>query len=154
MWHALETRIPPPLLMLLCAAIMSGIDQLWPQQWLSQPIAGGMGLLLAGCGAMLDLGGLLHFLRARTTINPLKPASSRVLVTNGIYRVSRNPMYAGMLLMLGGWAAYLANPLALAGLPLFVASVTRLQIVPEERILLRLFGQTYADYCRQVRRWL
>lgn len=154
MWQKLETRIPPPLLMLLCAGLMYGVDRQWPQQWLPQPPAGMLGLLLAACGAALDLAGLLQFRRARTTVNPLKPATSKALVTSGVYRISRNPMYAGMLLLLGGWGLYLGNLLALAGLPLFVTTLTRLQILPEERILQRLFGDEYRNYCQRVRRWL
>ena len=63
-------------------------------------------------------------------------------------------MYLGMLLLLCGWCVYLANLLALAVLPLFVFTINRLQIQPEERVLQQLFGQAYLDYCQHVRRWL
>ena len=150
----METKIPPPIIALLHAALMYGIDHIWPQQWLAPPLALLAGVLLASPGILLDGIGVWQFLRARTTVNPLRPQRSSVLVTGGLYRISRNPMYLGMLLLLFGWCVYLANPLALAVLPLFVFTINRLQIQPEERILRQLFGQPYLDYCQRVRRWL
>ena len=150
----MENKIPPPIIALLHAALMYGIDHIWPQQWLAPPLALLAGVLLASPGILLDGIGVWQFLRARTTVNPLRPQRSSALVTGGLYRISRNPMYLGMLLLLCGWCVYLANPLALAVLPLFVLIINRLQIQPEERALQQLFGQPYLDYCQRVRRWL
>lgn len=154
MKRTMETKIPPPIIALLHAALMYGIDQIWPQQWLAPPLALLAGVLLASPGILLDGFGVWQFLRAHTTINPLRPQRSSALVTDGLYRVSRNPMYLGMLLLLCGWSVYLANLLALPVLGLFVLTLNRLQIQPEERILRELFGQPYLDYCQRVRRWL
>jgi protein-S-isoprenylcysteine O-methyltransferase Ste14 len=63
-------------------------------------------------------------------------------------------MYLGLLLTLLGWAAYLANPFALAFVPAFALYITEFQIKPEERILLSLFGEPYGSYLSRVRRWL
>jgi protein-S-isoprenylcysteine O-methyltransferase Ste14 len=68
--------------------------------------------------------------------------------------MSRNPMYVGLLLLLAGWALHLSHPLALLGLPAFVAYMNRFQIAPEERALRAKFGPAYEDYARAVRRWL
>jgi protein-S-isoprenylcysteine O-methyltransferase Ste14 len=87
-------------------------------------------------------------------VNPLKPDATTVLVTAGIYRFTRNPMYIGLTLTLLGWAAFLGNLLAFALLPLFVFYITQFQIKPEERALRSLFGSIYEDYCAKVRRWL
>lgn len=149
----LELKIPPPLVGLLCASLMYGIDLICPQQWLAPPLALAGGVLLAIGGIAIDLISVWQFHRAHTTINPLKPQSSSALVTHGIYGYSRNPMYLGMLTILCGWALYLGNLLALPCLPLFVAYLTRFQIVPEERVMARLFGTPFADYCQRVRRW-
>lgn len=149
----LELKIPPPLVGLLHASLMYGIDRIYPQQWLAPPLALAGGLLLALGGIAIDLISVWQFRRARTTINPLKPQSSSALVTQGIFGFSRNPMYLGMLTILCGWALYLGNLLALPCLPLFVAYLTRFQIMPEERVLTRLFGPAFVDYCQRVRRW-
>jgi len=76
------------------------------------------------------------------------------MVTSGIYRLSRNPMYVGILLMLAAWAVYLANILSASWLPLFVGYMNRFQITPEENALLAKFGGAYASYLKTVRRWL
>jgi len=94
------------------------------------------------------------FYRARTTVNPLKPENSKALVTTGMYRYTRNPMYLGMLLLLIGWVAWIGNPLGLIMLFVFVWYLTQFQIKPEEQILAELFGDPYIEYMRQVRRWL
>nr|ART40893.1 L409 [uncultured bacterium] len=76
------------------------------------------------------------------------------MVISGIYRFSRNPMYVGLLLVLTAWAIYLSNALAFLFLPTFVACLTRLQIVPEERVLAAKFGDAFTAYRQSVRRWL
>lgn len=109
-------------------------------------------LLVAGIlvgGIALSL-----FARARTTVNPLKPAESSALVTRGIYGWTRNPMYLGMLIVLLAWALLVGNWLAFLGLPLFMLYINRFQIAPEERVLRQRFGGQFDDYCGRVRRWL
>jgi protein-S-isoprenylcysteine O-methyltransferase Ste14 len=118
------------------------------------PFAKPVAWLVAAAGASLDLAGLAHFLRARTTINPLKPANASALVTRGIYRFTRNPMYLGLAMLLLAWALYLSNVAALAVLPLFILYINRFQIAPEERALAARFGAEFADYRARVRRWL
>ncbi len=152
--RALELRVPPPVVALLCAVAMWAIARrtgTWPlppavQDW------GAAGLIALGLS--LDLTAIGHFARARTTINPLRPAGTEALVTGGIYRVTRNPMYLGLACILTGWALRLASAWALLGVALFVGYVTRFQIIPEERILAARFGDGYAAYRASVRRWL
>jgi protein-S-isoprenylcysteine O-methyltransferase Ste14 len=96
----------------------------------------------------------MAFHRARTTVNPFKPTETSTIVTAGIYRVSRNPMYLGLLFLLAGWAIMLSNVAAVAMLPAFVAYMTRIQIQPEERALQAKFGSEFTDYKGSVRRWL
>jgi protein-S-isoprenylcysteine O-methyltransferase Ste14 len=114
----------------------------------------GAALTLAAAGLGFDLAGLFYFVRARTTINPLKPASTSSLVSSGVYRFTRNPMYLGMLLVLLAWAAFLSSVAALLVAPLFVLYINRFQIIPEERILASKFGAEFAAYKKKVRRWL
>ena len=76
------------------------------------------------------------------------------LVTTGVYRVTRNPMYVALTSLLCALAAWLNQPLAIAGPLLFALYLTRFQIIPEERVLTQKFGAAYDDYRRTVRRWL
>ena len=110
-------------------------------------------LALAAAGGALALAGVWAFARSRTTVNPLAPQRARALVTGGVYRYTRNPMYLGMLLALAGWAVWLGNAAALLALPLFVAVLNTLQIRPEEAALRARFGADYARYAQRVRRW-
>ena len=147
-------KIPPPVIGVGVALAMVWLAKhtpvmAWPP-WLRW---GGAGLLFA-LGLTIELVAIYTFRRARTTINPLRPKASSQLVTQGIYQISRNPMYVGMGCQLLALVCYLAAPLSLLGLPLFMLLITELQIKPEERILGQNFGQDFADYCLRVRRWL
>lgn len=107
-----------------------------------------------GAGVIISLLAVVAFRKAKTTVNPTKPGTTSAMVTSGIYRLSRNPMYVGFLLALTGWAAFLSHILAFAFLPAFVAYMNRFQISPEERALSANFGSQFATYRQAVRRWL
>lgn len=113
-----------------------------------------MAVLLALAGLALDMSGLIAFHRAKTTLNPRSPERSTSIVRSGPYRFTRNPMYLGLALMLLGFCAYLANPATVVAVAVFIAYITRFQIIPEERLLHAKFGESYAQYKRSVRRWL
>ena len=154
----LEHRIPPPLIDLGYALLMWGLSvgvpaaQLWPRAGSLAVWGVAVGLALLGAG--IALAGVLAFRRARTTVNPLAPQRASQLVVVGIYRRTRNPMYLGMLLVLAGWGVCLGNALAFLALPLFVLTLNRLQIKPEERALRERFGEAYLSYMQRVRRWV
>ena len=151
---SLELRVPP-LAVLLIAGLLMGLTALWAPAlaWPTQiRIGAGAGILTLGI--LIAVSGVVAFRRARTTVNPLRPDGASSLVASGIYRYTRNPMYLGMLLVLIGWAVYLARPWALLVLPVFVAYMNRFQIGPEERVLERIFGAEFEAYRRRVRRWL
>ena len=151
---SLEHKIPPPVIGALVAAAMWSVSALGPQF----PIATGPKYaavaILAVAGVAFDLLGLLAFRAFRTTVNPLKPERASAMVTSGVYRVSRNPMYVGMVLLLLAWAVYLSALLPFAGPPIFVLYITRFQIQSEERVLKGIFGEEYSAYAARVRRWL
>ncbi len=152
----LEHKIPPPVVGLACAGLawlLADAAPVLALPWSAQ-LALAMALLLALAGLALELWGLWVFRRHRTTPNPLAPERARAVVQSGPYRFTRNPMYVGVALQLLGWCAYLRNPLALLALVVFVAYITRFQILPEERALAQNFGEPYLQYLRRVRRWL
>ncbi|MEA1786893.1 isoprenylcysteine carboxylmethyltransferase family protein [Arenibacter sp. GZD96] len=109
---------------------------------------------LATFGALtLGILAVWKFFKAKTTINPATPKNTSQLVTRGVYRYSRNPMYLALLLVLIGWGLWLGNAfnsLILAG---FVGYMNKFQIIPEEQILIQLFGKPYQKYLTEVRRW-
>jgi len=107
---------------------------------------------LIGIGLALDaLGG---FAKRKTTINPHHPERASDLVTAGVYRFTRNPMYLGLVLLSLAVPLLLTTAIGLAGPLLVIAALTRLQIIPEERHLTTLFGADYTTYRQRVRRWL
>jgi protein-S-isoprenylcysteine O-methyltransferase Ste14 len=110
--------------------------------------------LVALVGGFFCIAGVVSFRRAKTTVNPLKPETASALVSSGIYRVSRNPMYVGFALFLIAWAVYLSSPWALAGVIGFVLYINRFQIQPEERALAALFGAEFEHYKNSVRKWV
>ena len=152
---ALELKIPPPLVAAVVAGGMYAAASLLPPVLALPPgVRAGAALGLAVAGACLDLAGLLAFRKAKTTVNPLTPGKTAAVVTTGVYRLTRNPMYLGLALILLGLAVYLGSVWALAGPMVFAAYITRFQIAPEERALTARFGAAYSAYCARVRRWL
>jgi protein-S-isoprenylcysteine O-methyltransferase Ste14 len=109
---------------------------------------------LAALGGSIAFAGVLAFRGQRTTVNPLTPGASSSVVTAGVYRLSRNPMYLGFFFALAGWALFLSNVGSLVLLPGFLAYLTQFQIKPEERALLEKFGPEFEQYMTRVRRWL
>ena len=151
---ALELKIPPVAVTVLFAALMWLLAQ-WtpgyslPLAWRLAPLA-----IPVAAGAAIGLAGVWSFRQARTTVNPLNPERSTSLVRSGVYRYSRNPMYLALLLVLIGWGLYLANALSLLAALGFIPYMNRFQIAPEERALSQAYAESFAEYRRQVRRWL
>lgn len=152
--QSLELKIPPPLVALVIGAAMWLVAGVGPTLELPFAVRLVAFVAIALCGGGVALAGRNEFKRARTTLNPLRPDKASALVTSGIYRFTRNPMYVGLALVVAGWAAFLCSALALLGPPGFVLYITRFQIVPEERILSDRFGAAYAAYRARVGRWL
>lgn len=150
----LRTRIPPPVYALCTAALMWGVDHQAPSlRWIGTPW-NRLGWLLIGLGLAVDLHSIFLFIRTRTTVNPLQPATASHLVVSGIYRISRNPMYLGLVLALSGWAWLLGSPVCLMLAFLFARVLAIVQIAPEEAALRNRFGASYDEYCRRVNRWI
>lgn len=151
---SLELKIPPLLLTVLFGCAMYSIALTIPALSVTLPGTGYLAIALAVAGCLVAGAGVVEFRRHGTTVNPLLPGSSDSLVRTGVYAWSRNPMYLGFLLWLGGLSALLSNVAALAGLPAFVVYMNRFQIVPEEQALLSRFGGQFEHYMAMVRRWL
>ena len=147
-------RVPPLVYLAVFALIAWGLSILLPAldvEWAMMTVlavgfmATGIFLLLFAVGA---------FARAGTTVNPIEPGDAETLVTSGLYRFSRNPMYLAMALILIGAAFLVSNLASFLAPALFVCVITMTQIKPEERALKELFGDTFYQYCQRTRRWI
>jgi protein-S-isoprenylcysteine O-methyltransferase Ste14 len=145
-------RFPAPLIYLAGLIVGLGAEQVVGTPSLPRPAAIGAGVIGGLLAAALDGGAMRRFLRARTPMEPWKPASA--LVTAGPYRLTRNPMYLGMACLYTGLAMAFGLLWSLALLPVALVMVDRLVIAREERYLERRFGDSYREYRTQVRRWL
>ncbi|QSX78352.1 methyltransferase family protein [Agrilutibacter solisilvae] len=148
MFSALETRVPPPFLFLTLATIVWALPGS-----IYSPVHTAIGVPALLLGLSINAWPKSLFRRAGTTVNPLHPERSSVLITSGLYRYSRNPMYLGYALALLGWVICQGKLLGLGAVAIFIGYVTRFQILPEERQLSARFPAEYAAYKRAVRRW-
>lgn len=150
--HKPRRIIYPPIWLLFGFAAMFTIDYFFPFTSRFAPVvryAAAVPVLL-GLAIIISAGS--GFRKAGTDMVPFKNVNS--LVTDGIYRFTRNPMYLGMAIILLGAAMLFANPATLLTVPVFMAIIQARFIIPEERMLSDLFGAEFETYCSRVRRWL
>jgi len=150
----LELKIPPLLVVLGFGLSMYGASWLLPKASFTMPRQHVVSLVLVILGLVTVASGVFAFRRKKTTVDPRTPDKASSVVNIGIYRLTRNPMYLGMLLLLIAWALFLANFVAIALLLGFVAYMTQFQIKPEERLLREKFGGEYEEFLTRVRRWI
>lgn len=147
-------RIPPPLVALAFALLSYVLGRLIPLGVLSLPLQSAVAAALAGLGLVIIVISVREFMRVKTTVNPIKIDEASALVTSGPFGFTRNPMYLGMLLILTGIAVWLGQLSGLIALPLFIAYITRFQIMPEEAVMRQIFGDAFVAYSRKTRRWI
>jgi protein-S-isoprenylcysteine O-methyltransferase Ste14 len=135
------------LLMATLKLLLPGLSMLWPAHI-------SIALLLLSIGICIGLWAIIAFRFHKTTVNPTKPEASSTVVSSGIYAFSRNPMYLAMLISLLSFAYYIQHLASVLVILMFIGYMTRFQIIPEERMLTKIFGQQYIDYQSKVRRWL
>ena len=150
----LELKIPPLALFFLFSLLMYLAGWLTPDHAFDATFRTTLAALMLAASAVFGIGALLHFRTAGTTVNPLQPERSSALVTTGVFRLSRNPMYLALLLALVAWGLFLSNLYALALATLFVPYMNRFQIRPEEQAMESGFGDAFTAYCRRTRRWI
>ncbi|WP_352295801.1 isoprenylcysteine carboxylmethyltransferase family protein [Pseudoalteromonas sp. 20-MNA-CIBAN-0454] len=148
----LNNKIPPLVVVLFFALIMALIAHYSVIDFSAFILYLTVSLVTIGC--VFCIAGLVSFRLANTTVNPSKPEQATNLVTSGVYRFSRNPMYVGFVFILLGWGIWLSSLWALLCVAGFIAYLTLFQITPEERALTQLFGEDYIQYKNKVKRWL
>ena len=148
----LNNKIPPVIVVLFFAGIMALIAHYSVIDFTVFVAYFAASLVIIGCASCVA--GVVSFKLAKTTVNPNKPEQASKLVTSGIYRISRNPMYLGFAFILAGWGVWLSSVWAMLGVIGFIGYLTLFQIMPEERALTKLFGDEFTIYKARVRRWL
>jgi len=111
-----------------------------------------LGFIPLGLGVYLSYAAERAFHQAGTTVQPFE--QSRVLVTDGLFRISRNPMYLGMVLVLLGVALLLGSLAPFGIIPIFTGWISAQFIRHEEAMLAAQFGQDWLEYKTRVRRWI
>ena len=152
--QSLELKIPPPIVTALFAVAMWMLSSYPPLLPLPALTRVSIALVILVIGIGFSMAGMASFSRAKTTVNPLKPESTTSLVSSGVYRFTRNPMYVGMLLVLVAWGVYLSSVWTWIGPLALWLYLTQFQIKPEERVLTKMFGAEFEAYKAKVRRWL
>ena len=150
----MSTRILPAIQMIgfgLVAAAIKAILPMADYTFLARDV---LVILSAILGMLLLLASGVLFRHHETTVNPVHPHKASTLVISGLYRYTRNPMYLGFLSLLFAWTLYLGNAVAMLVPVLFVYTLNRFNIIPEEQALLARFGEDYSSYKKQVRRWI
>ena len=150
----MKLLIPPPILTLMSAILMLILSKYFNKANFSLNQHNHFALFFLIVAIIIILISILKFIKVSTTISPLKPNKTSILVDSGIYKYTRNPMYLGLLLILFSLFFYLKNFLSFLVLPLFVIYITKNQILPEEKVLENLFGDQYKKYKNKVRRWI
>jgi protein-S-isoprenylcysteine O-methyltransferase Ste14 len=147
-------KLPPVAVFLFTAIAMWLVASAAGFAELHVPARGAIAAVLLVAGGGAGIAGIIAFRRHGTTVHPMEPEKASVVVTTGIYGFTRNPMYLGLAFLLASWAIWLQNLVAIALLPVFVAYMTRFQILPEEHAMTSRFGDDYVGYRAKVRRWL
>ena len=111
-----------------------------------------LGIVLILVGLLIDVWAWMLFRKRKTTLNPYKKPLK--LVNNGLFKISRNPMYLGMDLVLWGISIFLGSLITFIFPILFIILIERLFIESEEKSLEKRFGKRYLDYKKKVRRWI
>ena len=148
----MKKRIPPPIITMLCVLVIFLSKSIFPSFVFSYKLE--IGIVVSIAGLLLLAVSVKSFINNNTTINPLNLKKSTYLVTNGLFRFSRNPMYLGMLFFLVGTSIILNIIGGLIISILFIFYMNFFQIIPEEKALENLFGKDYRNYKKNIRRWI
>ena len=148
----MNNKIPPPIVTLIC-----GITIYFSKTFFNQFFSynnNTISLSLMILGLTIFVSAVKSFRIQKTTVNPLDPKQASSLVTSGIFKFSRNPMYLGMLIILLS-IAFKFN--LIGGMIIsifFYIFITKFQIIPEEAAMDELFGNEFIDYCKKTKRWI
>jgi protein-S-isoprenylcysteine O-methyltransferase Ste14 len=146
--------IPPPLLALLTAVFMFAVSSSGLTTTIQSNLTTVLALAVFVTGLVTGLAALLSLHSANTTIDPHRPQKASKLIRHGIYKLTRNPMYLSLTLMLASVMIWSGDVLNIAPLMFFVWYINKFQIIPEEKALQQRFPSQLPAYKASVRRWI
>ena len=147
----ISPMVHPPIVALMFIVLAYFIGRFAPVL-IAPPSLRYVGLLMTFIGFLLGIGAFMEFRKARTTLDP--HGAAKKVVTSGIYRFTRNPIYLGFLLMVIGLPLTSGLYWGILMAPLYMMTMTRLVIEREEAYLEKKFKDVYTSYKSSVRRWL
>ena len=151
----MHLRIPPPIVALIGILLIFLSKDYILILYLHPHLQNTLSILFLIIGFMIIFSATKEFKKSETTVNPMKPETSTSLVTSGIFKYTRNPMYLGLTSILLASCFYFSSLLGIiVYVPLFILYITVFQIIPEEETMKGLFNDEYFNYCSKVRRWI
>ena len=151
----MHLKIPPPIVALIGILLIFLSKDYILILYLHPHLQNTLSLLFLIIGFVIIFLATKEFKKSETTVNPMKPETSTKLVTSGIFKYTRNPMYLGLASILLASCFYFSSLLGIIiYVPLFIFYITVFQIIPEEESMKSLFNDEYLDYCSKVRRWI
>ena len=145
-------KIPPPILVLILTSLVYFSSTKLESIYL--PYRQTVSVLILIIGLVVIISPVFDFIKSKTTVNPVKFQNVNRLVTTGIYRYSRNPMYLGMILIIISTTVYYLNLLSVFSPLIFYIWINKFQISREEIFLEGKFGNEYLKYKSKTRRWI
>ena len=145
-------KIPPPLLVLIL--VMSNYFSSKKIDLILFPNQNLISFIILIIGVLILINPILKFIKSKTTIDPIKFKKVNKLITSGIYKYSRNPMYLGLLMIVISTSIFYLNIFSITTPILFVCWINRFQIEREEIFLTEKFGKEYILYKTKTRRWI
>ena len=147
----MKNTVPPPIVTLICALLIYLSKPIFPE--FNFYYSNQLTLFFLIIGFVIILISAQKFKKEKTTINPINIEKASSLVTGGIFKYSRNPMYLGMLLILISICIRFNFYGGILIVGFFVYFITYFQILPEEKAMQKLFGDDFINYKNKTRRW-
>ena len=145
-------KIPPPLLVVIL--VVSNYFSSKKIDLIHLPNQDFISILILLIGMLILINPIFKFIKSKTTIDPIKFKKVNKLITSGIYKYSRNPMYLGLLMIVISTSIFFLNILSITTPFLFYCWINRFQIKREEIFLTEKFGKEYLLYMTKTRRWI
>ena len=145
-------KIPPPLIVLtLIISIYFSSKKI---DLINMPLQLEISIFILSAGILIFVNPVLQFIKSKTTVNPIQFEDVNKLVTSGIFKYSRNPMYLGMLMIVLSTSIFYLNIYSILTPLLFILWINKFQIKREEEFLIEKFGDEYLSYKKKTRRWI
>ena len=146
------SKIPPPFVVLIL--VISTFFSTKKIDLIHIPFQTLISIFILSVGIFILINPVLKFKKSKTTINPIKFKKVNKLVTSGIYKYTRNPMYLGLLMIVISSSIFYLNIYSILTPLFFYLWINRFQIKREEIFLTEKFGKEYLSYKNTTRRWI